>query len=97
MVKLCILTLVTLLLFQVETDAATCCLSYTKHPRRCAVLKGYDIQGITGGCDLAAIIFHTERGRLICADPTQPWTQKRVECLKMKAANVKKISSTNYS
>ncbi|XP_067233842.1 C-C motif chemokine 20-like isoform X2 [Chanodichthys erythropterus] len=91
LIKMCILALVTLILFQVETVAATCCLSYTKHPRRCTVLKGYDIQGLTGGCDIEAIIFRTERGRLICADPKQHWTQKRVECLKMRAANLKKI------
>ncbi|CAM4723027.1 unnamed protein product [Leuciscus chuanchicus] len=87
--KIWILIFVTLLIFQVETEAGSCCLSYTKRPRRCAVLKGYDIQAITGGCDLAAIIFHTGKGKSICADPAQSWTQSRVACLKMKAARVK--------
>ncbi|ROL42695.1 C-C motif chemokine 20 [Anabarilius grahami] len=91
-IKICILALVTLLLFQVETDAVACCLSYTKHPRRCANLKGYDIQGTTGGCDLAAIIFHTEKGRLICADPAQAWTQKRVECLKYEKVTFQSLT-----
>ncbi|XP_039540774.1 C-C motif chemokine 20b [Pimephales promelas] len=88
-IKIWILAFVTLLIFQVETEAGSCCLSYTKIPRRCGVLKGYDIQTITGGCDLAAIIFHTEKGRKICADPAQNWTQSRVECLKIKAARMK--------
>ncbi|XP_077100184.1 C-C motif chemokine 20b [Siphateles boraxobius] len=88
-IKICILAFVTLLIFQVETEAGSCCLSYTKRPRRCAVLKGYDIQAITGSCDLAAIIFHTKKGKSICADPAQNWTQSRVTCLKMKAARVK--------
>ncbi|KAK7123626.1 hypothetical protein R3I93_021908 [Phoxinus phoxinus] len=92
-VKICILAFVTLLIFQVETEAGICCLSYTKRPKRCALLKGYDIQAITGRCDLAAIIFHTVKGKSICADPAQSWTQMRVECLKMKAAEVKVISS----
>ncbi|XP_073687346.1 C-C motif chemokine 20b [Garra rufa] len=75
--------------FLVETDAVTCCLKYRKTPLPCRMLKGYDIQAATGGCDLAAIIFHTEKGKSVCADPAQTWTQRRVACLKMKAARVK--------
>ncbi|KAI2648929.1 C-C motif chemokine 20 [Labeo rohita] len=39
-----------------ETDAVTCCLKYKKTPLPCRILKGYDIQATTGGCDLAAIM-----------------------------------------
>ncbi|XP_056306834.1 C-C motif chemokine 20b [Danio aesculapii] len=91
--KICTLYFIILLSFLVETESASCCLSYIKRPRRCAILKGYDIQGITGGCDLPAIIFHTEKGRSICADPSQTWTQERVKCLKMKAERMKSTSS----
>ncbi|XP_050953671.1 C-C motif chemokine 20b [Labeo rohita] len=83
------LSLFILVGFLMETDAVTCCLKYKKTPLPCRILKGYDIQATTGGCDLAAIIFHTEKGKLICADPAQHWTQRRVSCLKMKAAMVK--------
>ncbi|XP_026093270.1 C-C motif chemokine 20-like [Carassius auratus] len=87
--KIYTLSFLILLYFALETDAVSCCLSYTRHPRRCGILKGYIIQSMTGGCDLAAIIFQTETGKSICADPAKDWTQKRVACLKMKAARVK--------
>ncbi|XP_067291114.1 C-C motif chemokine 20b [Pseudorasbora parva] len=86
--KIFILAFVTLLIFQVETEAGSCCLSYIKKPIRCAILKGYDIQHVTGSCDLPAIVFHTEKGKSICANPAQEWTQRRVECLKMRARRI---------
>ncbi|XP_059390715.1 C-C motif chemokine 20-like [Carassius carassius] len=87
--KIYTLSFLLLLAFALETDAVSCCLSYTRHPRRCGILKGYIIQTMTGSCDLAAIIFQTEKGKSICADPAKDWTQKRVACLKMKAARMK--------
>ncbi|XP_016129820.1 C-C motif chemokine 20b [Sinocyclocheilus grahami] len=87
--KTCSLSVLILIAFLVETDAVRCCLRYRRRPLDCRYLKGFDIQKMTGSCDLAAIIFHTKNGKLVCADPEQHWTQDRVECLRMKAAEVK--------
>ncbi|XP_051543297.1 C-C motif chemokine 20-like [Myxocyprinus asiaticus] len=88
-VKICTLCFLILGAFIIRTESVSCCLRYTKRPIRCGSLKGYDIQGITRSCDIPAIIFHTENGKSICADPAQRWTQNRVACLKVKAANMK--------
>ncbi|NP_001107067.1 C-C motif chemokine 20b precursor [Danio rerio] len=88
-IKICTLYFIVLLSFLVETESAICCLRYVKNPRRCGFLKGYDIQIMTEGCDLPAIIFHTVTGRSICANPSQNWTQERVLCLKKKAETMK--------
>ncbi|XP_026121194.1 C-C motif chemokine 20-like [Carassius auratus] len=87
--KTCTLSVLILIAFLMETDAGHCCLKYRRRPLDCRHLKGFDIQKMTGRCDLAAIIFHTKNGKFVCADPKQPWTQDRVECLRMKAAVVK--------
>ncbi|TRY95266.1 hypothetical protein DNTS_012205 [Danionella cerebrum] len=83
--RICAFCFILLLNFLMESNAHNCCVSYTKRPRRCAILKGYDIQGITGKCDLPAIIFHPKTGKPICANPSHEWTQKAVQCLKMMA------------
>ncbi|KTG35211.1 hypothetical protein cypCar_00021199 [Cyprinus carpio] len=59
--KIYTLSFLILIAFFVETDAVSCCLSYTKHPRRCGILKGYIIQNMTGSCDLAAIMMKAAR------------------------------------
>ncbi|XP_043082021.1 C-C motif chemokine 20b [Puntigrus tetrazona] len=83
------LSVLILVAFLVETDAVRCCLKYRRRPLDCRHLKGFDIQKMTGSCDLPAIIFHTKNGKLVCADPERHWTQDRVECLRLKAAEVK--------
>ncbi|XP_051970832.1 C-C motif chemokine 20-like [Xyrauchen texanus] len=88
-VKICTLCFLIMGAFIIETESVSCCLRYTKRPIRCGILIGYGIQGITRSCDIPAIIFHTEKGKSICADPAQRWTQNRIICLKIKAEYVK--------
>ncbi|XP_010888352.2 C-C motif chemokine 20b [Esox lucius] len=67
------------------TQAADCCLKYTRRPVGCKRLKDYTLQDITSSCDLNAVIFHTRRlKKFICADPTQAWTQSVLKCLKKR-------------
>ncbi|KAI7792604.1 C-C motif chemokine 20b [Triplophysa rosa] len=88
-IKICTLCLLLFGLFSTEIEAARCCLNYRKSPIDCRNMKGYYIQDITKRCDIPAIVFQTMTGRLICADPKENWTQKRVSCLKMKAERMK--------
>ncbi|XP_062377540.1 C-C motif chemokine 20b [Sardina pilchardus] len=90
--RLCTLTLLTIIVILntciLSTESAMCCLSYYKKPIRCQKLKGYTMQDIHTSCDIKAIIFHTVAGKLICANPDMKWTQRRVQCLKVKAAKM---------
>ncbi|KAM9436898.1 C-C motif chemokine 20-like [Clarias gariepinus] len=74
--------------FIMDTETARCCLSYTRRPVRCGLLKGYYIQEITGSCDIRAIIFKTKDGKSICANPRMEWTHKRINCLWEKAGKM---------
>ncbi|XP_055037260.1 C-C motif chemokine 20b [Misgurnus anguillicaudatus] len=87
--KICTLGFILCGVFIMETEAAKCCLTYSQREIPCRRLKGYDIQGITGRCDMPAIIFHRLGGKLVCADPAERWTQERVKCLKLRAAEMK--------
>ncbi|XP_051538131.1 C-C motif chemokine 3-like 1 [Myxocyprinus asiaticus] len=88
-VKICTLCFLILGAFIMGIDSASCCLKYTQRQIRCKILKRYNIQDITRSCDIPAIIFYTENGKSVCADPDQLWVQRRVECLDFKAAMVK--------
>ncbi|KAJ8010750.1 hypothetical protein DPEC_G00078400 [Dallia pectoralis] len=86
--NLCILAVMMSLLFVAfvpNTQAADCCLKYTRHPVSCGRLKDFTLQDLTSSCDLNAVILHTRKVRkFICADPTQAWTQRVVKCLKKR-------------
>ncbi|KAG7317481.1 hypothetical protein KOW79_018516 [Hemibagrus wyckioides] len=89
------LFLLILTAFIINTEAARCCFSYTQKPVRCGRLKGYSIQEITGNCDIRAIIFETQTGKFVCADPKRRWTQERLTCLRKKAAVMGNVAMLN--
>uniref|UniRef100_A0A3B3QB08 Chemokine interleukin-8-like domain-containing protein n=1 Tax=Paramormyrops kingsleyae TaxID=1676925 RepID=A0A3B3QB08_9TELE len=62
-------------------SATSCCVGYSSRRLPCHKLKRYTIQPMTDTCDIEAVIFHTKRGRFICANPLQYWTIKRIKCL----------------
>ncbi|CAG6010738.1 unnamed protein product [Menidia menidia] len=63
-----------------STHSASCCVRYTRRPIPCKRLLGYSVQNIRGSCDIRAVIFHL-RGRFVCANPSERWTQRGVRCL----------------
>ncbi|XP_047423947.1 C-C motif chemokine 20b [Mugil cephalus] len=73
-------SLIILTTFIGNAESASCCLNYTKRQLPCRRIKGYTIQTINTSCDIKAIIFHV-KGRFVCADPTQSWTQNRMKCV----------------
>ncbi|XP_023660021.1 C-C motif chemokine 20-like [Paramormyrops kingsleyae] len=81
-----LLVLITLHLLLSWTESATsCCVGYSSRRLPCHKLKRYTIQPMTDTCDIEAVIFHTKRGRFICANPLQYWTIKRIKCLHERA------------
>uniref|UniRef100_A0A3B1KKB0 C-C motif chemokine n=2 Tax=Astyanax mexicanus TaxID=7994 RepID=A0A3B1KKB0_ASTMX len=74
--------------FIVETQTASCCLSYTRRRLYCENLRGFTIQTIYGHCDLDAVIFRTWNNKFICADPNKKRTQEMVRCLKTKVEHM---------
>ncbi|KAJ8279233.1 hypothetical protein COCON_G00062990 [Conger conger] len=67
--------------FLLQTESATCCLSYAKSIPKCHRMKRYTIQTDMGICDMDAIIFHTKRGASICANSSNGQTKMIIECL----------------
>ncbi|KPP57130.1 hypothetical protein Z043_125178 [Scleropages formosus] len=60
----------------------SCCLRYSMKKYPCHKMKTYSIQSMMSSCDINAVIFHTMKGRYICADPAQKWTLDSIQCLK---------------
>ncbi|XP_013860807.1 C-C motif chemokine 25 [Austrofundulus limnaeus] len=64
--------------FYNSTESASCCMSYSKRQPSLNRILGYNIQPITGSCDIRAIIFFykdkQQRNRFLCAKPSKPWT-----------------------
>ncbi|XP_031447644.1 C-C motif chemokine 5-like [Phasianus colchicus] len=62
-----------------ETDGltTTCCISYIQRPiPRNAIASAY----ITSSkCHLPAVVLVTKKGKEVCANPEEPWVQKRLE------------------
>ncbi|KAJ8279232.1 hypothetical protein COCON_G00062980 [Conger conger] len=74
--------------FLLQTESASCCLSYAKKTPMCHRMKGFTIQTNMRNCDMDAIIFHTKAGKFICADPSKKLTQITVKCLNRRAMNL---------
>nr|QFG73483.1 CCL20L3a [Oncorhynchus mykiss] len=91
-----LLVLLALGLFATDTSAAKrprrrrgCCESYTLRKTPFAVIEGYTIQTISETCRIFAIMFHTEKGNDVCADPDQNWVIEHVIRLGTKASHIK--------
>ncbi|XP_048201683.1 C-C motif chemokine 20 [Perognathus longimembris pacificus] len=61
-----------------------CCLQYTKFPLPPKAIVGFTQQLADEACDINAIIFHTKRRLLVCADPKQPWVKRVVHTLSQR-------------
>ncbi|XP_075850490.1 C-C motif chemokine 15 isoform X2 [Microcebus murinus] len=46
---------------------ADCCLSYTPRSIRCVFMRDYFVT--SSGCSQPGVIFHTKKGKRVCADP----------------------------
>ncbi|XP_028650753.1 C-C motif chemokine 20-like [Erpetoichthys calabaricus] len=68
-----------------------CCSRYSKTELPCGLIKGYEMQSSIDACDINAVIFHTKRGRKICANPKDGWVLKRIQCVGEK---VKRMSAS---
>ncbi|XP_039597645.1 C-C motif chemokine 20-like [Polypterus senegalus] len=58
-----------------------CCISYSSKHLPCKLIKTYAIQLSIDACHIDAIIFHTVRGRKICANPNEIWVKERMLCV----------------
>ncbi|XP_041120629.1 C-C motif chemokine 20-like [Polyodon spathula] len=66
---------------QVSAQYQDCCMSYSKKALPCPRIRGYSIQSVKDLCNIEAVVFHTIRGKNICADPSQEWVMDRIACL----------------
>ncbi|XP_028648219.1 C-C motif chemokine 20-like [Erpetoichthys calabaricus] len=82
---------VALTMFCEETtaDYEGCCVSYSKYQLPFIRIKGYSIQTPQDYCDIPAVVFHTIKGKHICANPKDTWVEIRIQQLMNK---VKKMT-----
>ncbi|XP_037549980.1 C-C motif chemokine 20b [Nematolebias whitei] len=73
-----------------STESVSCCMRYSKHPPPLKKILGYNIQTITGSCDISAIVFQLP-GRFVCADPSTDWTQKALKIIDVRRRKVNQI------
>ncbi|KAG3269467.1 C-C motif chemokine 15 [Ictidomys tridecemlineatus] len=62
---------------KVFNSPADCCFSYITRSIRCTVMKTY--HKTSSGCSQPAVIFITNKGQHVCANPNDPSVQ---ECMK---------------
>uniref|UniRef100_A0A8C3W951 C-C motif chemokine n=1 Tax=Catagonus wagneri TaxID=51154 RepID=A0A8C3W951_9CETA len=62
---------------------AECCLIYAT--RRIPRKFVDDYYETSSSCSKPGIIFHTKRGRKVCADPKEPWVQEYITVLELSA------------
>ncbi|XP_051990662.1 C-C motif chemokine 20-like [Xyrauchen texanus] len=72
-----------------ETSAMSCCRKYTKVEIPIAIIKGFSIQTIKGRCNINAVIFHTNRGKNICTDPSKSWVTDNISKLRKQVQAIK--------
>ncbi|XP_017574005.1 C-C motif chemokine 25 [Pygocentrus nattereri] len=58
-----------------------CCLRHVNSVKKHTIknVVSYRKQELDGGCNIAAIVFKTKRGRFFCANPKDKWVQKLLE------------------
>uniref|UniRef100_UPI00398F15F3 C-C motif chemokine 20-like n=1 Tax=Pristiophorus japonicus TaxID=55135 RepID=UPI00398F15F3 len=55
-----------------------CCLSYSTKAFPLKLVAGYVRQFSNEMCSINAVIFHTRRGRSICANPNDEWVKRNI-------------------
>ncbi|XP_010141048.1 PREDICTED: C-C motif chemokine 21 [Buceros rhinoceros silvestris] len=63
----------------IGTSASDCCLKHSQKNIPGNLIKSYRIQGPESGCFLHAVVITTQRGRKICASPTDPTIQNLMQ------------------
>ncbi|XP_063158645.1 C-C motif chemokine 5-like [Candoia aspera] len=64
---------------QAQFDPKLCCFDYINRPVPRKNLRSYEHSNVK--CSMPAIIFITHRNVRICADPSAPWVQDRINYL----------------
>ncbi|XP_026579398.1 C-C motif chemokine 5-like isoform X2 [Pseudonaja textilis] len=59
--------------------SSSCCFSFIKRPVPLNLLKSFE--HTSESCSVAAVVFLTQRGLKICADPSQSWVQDHIRAL----------------
>ncbi|XP_007663080.1 C-C motif chemokine 20 [Ornithorhynchus anatinus] len=77
-----------------EASDFDCCLRYTERHYGSRIIKGYTEQFSNEVCDIDAIIFHTKRGALVCANPQEQWVKHVLHDLSKR---LKRMSKSSFS
>ncbi|XP_026579397.1 C-C motif chemokine 5-like isoform X1 [Pseudonaja textilis] len=64
---------------KVDPVSSSCCFSFIKRPVPLNLLKSFE--HTSESCSVAAVVFLTQRGLKICADPSQSWVQDHIRAL----------------
>nr|AAU50525.1 small inducible cytokine A4 [Fundulus heteroclitus] len=91
-VTVMVVTLVTLCILSTDTRLERqwpmmCCYNYLHHRIPFKGIEGFSVLNSTQ-CRISGIVFHTKRGRQICANPADEWVMNYVRRLESKAEQV---------
>ncbi|XP_066551984.1 C-C motif chemokine 25 [Amia ocellicauda] len=91
-----LLLLTCLYLSLAQGSYENCCLKYVRNvPRHLRkTVTAYRIQETDGSCNIRAIVFIRNNGKVFCADPKIHWTNMLINRLK-RANKEKKVKSGN--
>ncbi|XP_036409575.1 eotaxin-like [Megalops cyprinoides] len=90
----CLLLVLTVTLFNLQADAA-CCTKYSRSEIPINLIKGYSVQTITKQCHIYAVIFLTQKGRKLCADPRKAWVMDRIQELRKRVQQIAREQRRN--
>ncbi|XP_043926851.1 C-C motif chemokine 20-like [Protopterus annectens] len=95
LVKATLVLLCTTFLFSDEAFAfkafqEDCCLKHSEKPLPFRIIKGYIEQWSNEVCNIDAIVFHTTKGRKVCANPKDEWVKQVFKRLSVKLKNMSK-------
>ncbi|KAG7457088.1 hypothetical protein MATL_G00242900 [Megalops atlanticus] len=90
----CLLLVLAVTLFSLQADAA-CCTKYSRSEIPINLIKGFSVQTNTGWCNINAVIFLTQKGRKLCADPAKPWVMDRIQELRKRVQKIAREQHKN--
>ncbi|XP_072220032.1 C-C motif chemokine 20 [Leuresthes tenuis] len=76
--------LVLLLALSHSSSTGPCCTDYYKDPIAVKYMRHFKFQNGTDYCNIKAIIFKLRKGKIVCANPDQPWVKKAIETVPYK-------------
>ncbi|KAL1280761.1 hypothetical protein QQF64_015361 [Cirrhinus molitorella] len=77
-----------------DASALSCCRKFTKRQIPLSLIRGFSVQTITLNCHTNAVIFHTRKGKNICADSSKTWVKDIMRNIRVK---IEKLAKNQFA